>query len=73
MTEHAKRWIEAARESQDDPAKAQVLPIVQIDDHYYFVDYRMTAIRNIDTFDIQRFDSANELIRFILKHAELIA
>lgn len=49
MTENVKQWIEAANECQQDPEKAEVLPIVKIGEDYLFVDVRMTALRNIDT------------------------
>ena len=73
MTENVKNWIEAAIECQSDPSKAQVLPIVQIADDYFFVDIRMNSLRNIDTLDIRKFDSCNDLIRHVLKDAIFIA
>ncbi len=72
MTENVKCWIEQARACQSDPSKAPVLPIVQVGESYFFVDIRMTAIRNIDTFDIVKFPSVNDLVRNLLSIAKLV-
>jgi hypothetical protein len=72
MTENVKNWIAAAHECQAHPDKAPVLPIVRIDDQYHFLDVRLNALRNIDTFEFTKFGDVNELIRFVMRQGELI-
>lgn len=72
MTDNVKQWIAAARKARRDRTKARVLPIVRIEDDYFFVDSRMTALRNIDTLEIHRFDSLSDLTFHVKTNATVV-